>query len=261
MPYYDDWGWGMAFYEDGSFDTYDYSEVTDSYPAGTATYSVGHIDLTAWDWCVMDVSSDGKMFVATDGYEYSVGCKAQLVGDLIIPNDGSITTIGFARFSGQSSLTSITIPDSVTSIGDEAFWECINLSNLSIGNGVTSIGPCAFQNCTSLTSVTIPDSVTSIGSSAFSGCTNLTIVTIGNGVTSIGEQAFSLCFSLTSITIPNSITSIGDSVFWRCTNLTNIYFAGTMAQWNAITLGDDWNYDVPATYVQCSDGQLSLIPM
>jgi hypothetical protein len=114
------------------------------------------------------------------------------------------------------------IPDSVTSIGNEAFKDCTSLKGITIGNGVTSIGGGAFDGCTSLTSINIPDRVTSIGYAAFAGCTSLTSITIGNGVTSIGYWAFRSCTSLTSITIPDGVTSIGDNAFGYCANLTNI---------------------------------------
>ena len=123
---------------------------------------------------------------------------------------------------GCSSLTSVTIPDSVTSIGNSAFGDCTSLASITIPDSVTSIGNSAFDDCTSLTSITIPDSVTSIGNSAFSDCTSLTSVTIGNGVTSIGNYAFSDCTSLTSITIPDSVTSIGNFAFYYCNSLTSV---------------------------------------
>ena len=100
---------------------------------------------------------------------------------------------------------------------------------------VTSIDESAFCNRINLKSITIPDSVTTIGRGAFDGCTNLT-----------------------SITISDSVTSIGEAIFHRCSNLTGITFKGTVAQWNAITKGDRWNLDVPATEVICSDGVIKL---
>ena len=124
--------------------------------------------------------------------------------------------------AGNTSVTRVVIPNSVTSIGDSAFQECTNLASITIGNGVTSIGRWAYYGCTSLTSITIPNSVTSIGSSAFSSCTNLASITIPNSVTSIGGDAFAHCAGLTSITIPNSVTSIGAYAFNNCTGLTSI---------------------------------------
>jgi hypothetical protein len=97
---------------------------------------------------------------------------------------------------------------------------------ITIPNSVTSIGDHAFYNCESLTSITIPDGVTSIGDSAFEYCESLTTITISDGVTSIGDYAFSDCDSLTTITIPNSVTSIGDSAFEYCEKLTDVTFNG-----------------------------------
>ena len=134
----------------------------------------------------------------------------------------SVTSIGIGAFYNCSSLTSITIPNSVTSIGNFAFSSCSRLTSVTIGNSVTSIGSSAFSDCSSLTSITIPNSVTSIGDLAFSGCSSLASITIPNSVTSIGNYEFSSCDSLTSITIPDSVTSIGTCAFYNCSSLTSI---------------------------------------
>ena len=104
-------------------------------------------------------------------------------------------------------------------------WGGNDIKSVSLPDGLTSIGNNAFYGCTSLTSVTIPDSVTSIGNYAFSGCTSLSSVTIPDSVTSIGYYAFSGCTSLTSVTIPDSVTSIGYDAFYGCTSLTAINVA------------------------------------
>ena len=114
------------------------------------------------------------------------------------------------------------------------------------------------MDCSSLTSITIPNSVTSIGGGAFQGCESLTSITIPDSVTSIEMGAFTECYRLTSITIGSGVTSIGYAAFGNCTSLTSITYTGTVEQWKAITLGDDWNYLVPATEVICSDGTVSL---
>ena len=137
-----------------------------------------------------------------------------------IPN--SVTNIGYGVFAACSSLSSITIPNSVTSIGSFAFATCTSLTSIAIPNSVTSIGDWAFRFCTSITSITIPNSVKSIGNHAFSHCDALTSITIPNSVTSIEDWAFSYCTSLTSITIPSSINSIGFYAFADCTSLTSI---------------------------------------
>jgi hypothetical protein len=139
---------------------------------------------------------------------------------VIIPN--SVTSIGADAFSGCTNLTNVTIPNSVTGIPWDAFYGCTSLTSVIIPNSVTGIGSWAFGYCTSLTNVTIPNSVTSIGWRTFSGCHSLTSVTIPNSVTIIEAGAFSGCSSLTSVTIPNSVTSIGTSAFSYCANLTAI---------------------------------------
>ncbi len=134
----------------------------------------------------------------------------------------SVTSIGEEAFLNCSSLTSVTIGNSVTYMDSYAFKGCSSLTSVTIGNSVTSIGAWAFENCSSLTSITIPNSVTSIGNGVFKNCSSLTSVSIGNSVTSIGRQAFSGCISLTSITIPNSVTSIGEQAFYNCSSLTSV---------------------------------------
>jgi len=128
-----------------------------------------------------------------------------------MPNN--VTSIGEDAFSGCSGLTSVTIPNSVTSIGNYAFYYCSGLTSVTIPKSVTSIGESAFYGCRGLTSVTIPNSVKSISNGAFYCCSGLTSVTIGNSVTSIGGSAFRSCSGLTSVTIPNSVTSIGSYAF------------------------------------------------
>ena len=147
------------------------------------------------------------------------GCSS--LTSVTIP-DSVVTSIGSGTFWDCNSLTSVTIGNGVTSIRSYAFYGCSRLTSITIPNSVTSIGEYAFYKCSSLTSVTIPDSVTSIGDYAFCGCSSLTSVTIPDSVTSIGEWAFSDCSSLTSVTIPNSVTSIGGWTFYECCSLTSV---------------------------------------
>ena len=148
----------------------------------------------------------------------------------------SVTSIESSAFSSCRSLTSVTIGNSVTSIEYRAFCDCSSLTSITIPDSVTSIGIYAFSGCSNLTSVTIPNSVTSIRTDAFSGCSSLTSITIPDSVTSIGGYAFCDCSSLTSITIPNSVTSIGDSAFYGCSRLETIYYKGTQAEWEKISI-------------------------
>ena len=171
---------------------------------------------------------------------------------LFIPetlNGTAITIIGVSAFNDCTSLTSITLPNSLTTIKDGAFLNCTSLTTITIPNSVTTIGNQAFSNCTSLTTITIPNSVTTIGNQAFLNCTSLTSITISNSVTSIGESAFSRCEKLTSITIPNSVTSIGESAFSRCRALTSITLSNSLT-----SIGD-------ATFFDCSALTSITIPI
>lgn len=134
----------------------------------------------------------------------------------------SLTAIGDSAFSNCGSLMRLDIPDGVTSIGSSAFSGCSALASVSIPESVSSIGSSAFYECKRLTSVTIPEGVSSIGDSTFQNCECLTSVSIPGSVTSIGRNAFFSCMSLTSIAIPEGVTSIGDRVFYSCRNLASV---------------------------------------
>ena len=158
------------------------------------------------------------------------GCSG--LTSITIPD--SVTSIGGSAFDGCTGLTSITIPDSVTSIDWGAFDGCSGLTSITIPDSVTSIGESAFYGCKGLTSITIPNSVTSIGNSAFSGCSGLRSITIPDSVTSIGYYAFRGCSGLTSVTMGNSVTSIGKDAFSGCDKLQNIYITD-IAAWCTIS--------------------------
>jgi hypothetical protein len=133
----------------------------------------------------------------------------------------SVTAIGNSAFSDCKNLTNINIPSSVMAIGNSAFSDCINLTSINIPSSVTNIGNFAFSGCENLTSISIPSSVMDIGRGAFSGCINLTSINIPSSVTAIGEGAFAGCENLTSISIPSSVMSIGSYAFIYC-NLTSV---------------------------------------
>jgi hypothetical protein len=164
-------------------------------------------------------AADKTCEVTTGDHEYSgnveVPSSVQYNGRIL-----SVISIGTA-FKGCGNITSITIPNSVTTIGKGAFSECSSLASVIIPNSVTIIEAFVFSDCSSLASITIPNSVTSIGESAFERCHSLSSITIPNSVTSIGQYAF-YCSSLASITIPNSVTSIGQKAFQYCSHLASI---------------------------------------
>ena len=186
-----------------------------------ATYGIstkGDVEIPKY---VTDSDGTKHKVVGLKNYVFK-GCKG--LTSITMPN--SVTSIGIGAFEGCKGLTSITIPNSVTSIRAEAFYNCSGLTSITIPDSATSIGTSAFQGCTGLTSITIPNSVTSIGIEAFSGCSGLTSITIPDNVTSIGNSAFYGCSGLKSITIPNSVTNIGDCAFGDCTKLASVTYKG-----------------------------------
>ena len=174
----------------------------------------------------IEVANDNMNYTSISGILFSKN-KTELIqypaaktdSTYIIP-DG-VTRIDYA-FGSCKNLTSVTIPDSVTSIGDHAFNGCTSLTNITIPNSVTSIGNYSFSGCTNLINITIPDSVTSIGDNAFYKCESLTDIIIPNSVISIGYSAFSDCSGLANIAISDSVTSIGVSAFSGCISLKSI---------------------------------------
>lgn len=210
---------------------------------------------------------DGIVYAGKVAYKYK---GTMPFNTSIVLKEGTLG-IADSAFYNCTGLRSITIPNSVTSIGTAAFESCNNLTNIYITDIAAwcnisglfylmyygSSNKNLYINNELVTSITIPNGVTAISSSAFRGCTGLTTVTIPNSVTSIGAGAFLGCTGLTSITIPNSVKSIGNSAFENCTGLTSITFNGTIAQWNAISKGSNCFYHV-AGKVICTDGTISI---
>ena len=151
-----------------------------------------------------------------------------------LPN--TTTSVTGSAFYNCSRLTSVTLPDSLVFIGGGAFSGCSSLATLTLPNTLTTIGGSAFYNCTNLTSLPLPNTLTSIGGYAFRNCTKLTTLDIPNSVTSIGGYAFYGCTSLTSLTIPESVTSIEEHIFYGCTALTSLNLPNTITSIGAFAL-------------------------
>jgi hypothetical protein len=166
--------------------------------------------------------------------QYPVG----LAGSYIIPN--SVTNIKSEAF-WNCSLTNITFGTNVVTIGMSAFNNCYKLLNLTIPNSVTSIGESSFYGCESLTNIIIGNSVANIGDYAFSWCTGLLSLTIPNSVTNIGEEAFSECTSMTSVTLGNSVTNVGYAAFLDCLDLTSVTIGNSVTDIGGYAFGNDIN--------------------
>ncbi len=173
---------------------------------------------TDWQGVTYTLSGDGTYYIVS---KCTWSATSVVIPDTY--NGLPVKEIGNEAFDDCDSLTSIEIPNSVTTIGNSAFSVCTSLTSIEIPNSVTTIGNEAFYWCTSLTSIEIPNSVTTIGHSAFFNCYSLTSIGIPNSVTTIGSYVFYSCDSLTSIEIPNSVTTIGGREFSYCDSLTDIY--------------------------------------
>ena len=223
-----------------------------------------HTTLIAILMLLLPVTASGYDF-EVDGIYYNINADGVSVsvtntsyhyysGHVTIPSvvtiddiDYAVTAIGTWAFDHSSSLTHVTIPESVKFIGNHAFGDCLSLTTVDLPNSVDtiddyafkhcrdlpeiilpdslkSIGYGAFSYCTSLTHITIPDRVTEIVGEAFDGCTALASVTLGDSVTDIGNKVFGGCNKLTSITIPESVTSLGYGAFTGCTGIKTLVY-------------------------------------
>ena len=174
-------------------------------------------------------------YTTNNGAITITGHIGTVVGAVTIPdtiNGLPVTSIGNDAFAGCSYyFTSVTIPDSVTSIGYAAFADCMSLTNVTIGNSVIGIGDLAFSWLDSLTSVTIPNSVTSLGYGAFAECIRLTSVTIGDSVTSIGDDAFGDCISPTGAYFLGRAPSLGGTNVFSGDNNATVYHLLGSGHW------------------------------
>ena len=158
----------------------------------------------------------------------------------------SVTSIGKDAFAQCRALQSLTIDDAATSIGDWAFDECYKLTTLSLGKKITTIGDYAFYDCRILNNVTIPQSVTSIGDQAFGCCYGMDSFTIKDAATSIGEYAFWDCQKLETLSLGKNITTIGDDAFRSCYKLETIMLPAGLASFGNCLIGcpagRKWDY-------------------
>ena len=182
---------------------------------------------------ILPSSCNGQRYAI---YPYAFYDCSEITSVIIPDNVTSIGAFAFECSYGISNLAHVTIGNGVQSIGDYAFRQCEKLTSISIGNSVESIGDSAFWGCYSLTSLVIPDSVTTIGSDAFQFCYALTRVTIGNGITTIGE-CFRDCYNIISVTIGKNVKSIDSYAFWDSDRIVEVYNLSSLT----ITAGQTGN--------------------
>ncbi len=198
-----------------------------------------------------DSRDDCNAIIETATNILIAGCK-----NTIIPN--SVISIGENTFSECIELTSINIPNSVTSIGDRAFHSCYELTSVAIGNSVTSIGSYAFDGCSGLTEVTIPDSVTNIGNNAFGFCNGLTTVNFNaKNCTTMGSSdnpVFENCTLFSNLNIGENVKSIPDYAFYGCTGITSVTIPDAVE-----SIGDEAFYIASdLTYISLGTGVMHI---
>ena len=191
--------------------------------------------------------------IEQDLFAYCSGLK-----EIRIP--ANVKTIGLNAFAGCTSLQTATLPEGLTVIADRGFESCTALTSVNIPASVTEIGTFAFSGCTKLKAITIPATVKTFGGSVFSssgltsvtfepGCTavaswmfcsceNLQEIVLPEGMTTIADNALSFCSNLKTVTIPSTVTTIENDAFFHADSLTTVYYAGTQAEWNAISIGE-----------------------
>ena len=180
----------------------------------------------ACERCGYEPYTDGLVFETSGGgNNYTVVGYTGTEKDIVIPSKYSglpVVAIAQEAFKGKGVIETVSIPDSVTSIGASAFYQCDELEAITIPAGITVINDSTFYKCESLESVTISGEITSIGASAFAFCESLGSITLPDTCQSIGEDAFTCCYELYSITLPSGLTSIGSGIFSYCQSLGTI---------------------------------------
>ncbi len=206
---------GLVFLNWGK-DTFDGEVVETITSIGDVTLAASYLDPNL----KLSLNKSGSYYVVKDytGSANEVTIPAYYQGK-------PVSEIGLSAFSesNQSNvLVSITIPKTVSKIGEDAFIACKKLTNISIPDGIKTIEWGTFYNCESLTSIDIPDSVTSIADSAFSGCHKLVSISLPSKLTSIGKDAFAFCRNLKEIIVPDGITVLKEDTFYECEKLSSV---------------------------------------
>jgi len=175
---------------------------------------------------------------------------------------GESTSINYAAFANETTLTKVTVPGSVKKIGRYAFYDATGITQLSLGYGIQEVDLAVFHGCNGLTSVSLPDSITELGSGAFMMSKNLKTANLPKGLTSVYADVFCCCYQLTgqmvipagvqeigssafldteitSVVIPASVTYVRENAFRSCDQLTDVYYEGTAQQWDEISMGSN----------------------
>ncbi len=180
----------------------------------------------------------------------SVVCEGSIVPDYVLYKCTSLTSVTFTEnvkeigshaFSTCSSLSDVTLPDSITTVGDYAFSGCSSLTEIELPSSLTTLGDYVFRYCTGITEITIPSSLTTSGESGAFRDSSITTATISDGMATIPEYLFWYCTTLTELNIPTSVAEVGEYATYSCSGLTDVYYAGTKAEWEDITINSHNN--------------------
>lgn len=216
------------------------------------TYYIDRGDVTITKW-ISPTQGDIVVPERVDGY------RVTYIGDHVFEDCSEITSvtlpdtiisIGYFAFKNCCTLETINLPDSLRSIGHSAFFGCQSLTGVTLGDNLTEIGTYAFSGCAALTSIAIPDSVHTLGNAVFKDCANLQHVTVGDGVSAIGQSVFQNCPQLFAVEIGANVTSLGKNAFASDTSIFYVYYTGTKEQWGQILYyeGNDALLDAPFVY-------------
>lgn len=212
----------------------------------------------------LTTTSDGYVFYSDEDHGNLLVKYIGKDTDLTLPQDfnGKSYNIHNRMFNQSASVKKIVIADCVETIGNRVFNECSSLESVVIGNGVTRIGAYAFNECKGLKTVTFGNNVETIAAYAFFGCDQLSEVKLSDKISTIGDAAFSGCNKLSTLQLGANLTSVGENTFFNCYGVTSLNYNGTKAQWNNITLGQNWCWNndkmiVGCTQIICTDGTLT----
>lgn len=204
-------------------------------------------------------NNNGPLLIAMNYYADATNCLYDSTGFVYSPlSDNTYSLVGYNGRSAEITTPTTYNGKDVTRIYTCAFANRKNLTNITISSGMSFIDVGAFQDCSNLVSIDIPNTIIGIDYYVFANCSSLASIKLPEGLTTIESALFENCSSLATIRIPSTVTKISDQALENCINLTNIVFNGTIDQWNIIKKQDPWNLNVPATYVQCIDGQVAI---
>lgn len=188
---------------------------------------------TAEPW--YSITEDGVLSFRKD--DYTGSWEVFVVPDMV---DGVIVReLDKNFFLNCKDLVTVTLSDCIEVLGEQTFYNCESLTNVYFGKNIHTLGPRTFINCYALTEITIPDTVTKIGLRAFNSCTSLRSVHLGSGITKVPSYLFSCCYSLERVSFGAPITAIDEFAFSECPKLSKIYYPGTEADWQAVTIGEE----------------------